>query len=88
MDKCCLSAHCIDRESARIAEHVEQTAAVSVVLEQAAVVALVNKKTGFLSFEPVDPECKPVFYCSVAVVRAYYIVVLRIEMRFVWQSGL
>ena len=56
------TTHGIERESARVAKHVEYGAVFGVTLEQRTIFALVNEETGLLSLEPIDMEVQAVFH--------------------------
>ena len=56
VDYRCSSPHGIERETTCVAEHIEQTAAVSIVLEQRTVLTMVNEEAGLLSAQPVNIE--------------------------------
>ena len=55
------SAQGIDAEAAGVAEHIQNAPPPGIVLEQSAVLALVDEEPCFLSLEPVDMEFQPVF---------------------------
>ena len=54
---------CINRETTRITEHVENIASGGKLFKQQAVVTLVDEETSLLSGKPIDMEAKTLF-CS------------------------
>lgn len=82
------SSHGIDREASGVAEHVEYTATFRIVFEQRSVVALVDKKSCFLSFQPVNAETQSVFGGDVVFSRSDDILILRVEVSLIRESGL
>ena len=58
------------------------------MLEQAAVVALVNEETRLLSAQPVNVETQTVFKGLVGGETSYYIIVLGVEPGLIGQCGL
>ena len=59
----CSSSQRIHRESSCIAEHVQHLFAVGVMLQQRAVVALVNKETRLLTAKPIYSKVQPILFC-------------------------
>ena len=82
------ATHGINGKAAGVAEHIEHTPAAGIMLKQSTVVALIHKEARFLSAQPVDVELQSVFHSHTAGIVTYYICVLRIELGFIWQSGL
>ena len=88
IDRYSAAAEGVDGESARIAEHVEHSAAARIVPQQRAVVALVEKESRFLPPEPVDIEFQGVFRGYRGLESSHEISILRVEMGLVGECGL
>ncbi len=88
VDLHCASAHCIDGEAARVAEHVQHLPPLGEFLEQGAVLTLVNEETGLLTAEPVDVELQAVLEGDVSVIRPDKILVLGVEVGLVREGRL
>ena len=56
VDSLGFTTHCIDRETACIAEHIEHALALGIMLQERAVLTLVYEETGLLTAQPVDME--------------------------------
>ena len=82
------ASHCIERESAGVAEHVEYVLSLGIFLKQTAVFTLVNEEASLLSFQPVHVELQAVFQSSVVGAAPDDEAVLLSEFRFIWQSCL
>ena len=54
MDQFCSTTHSIERESTRIAEHIEHTASTSEMLDESTVLTLIDTETSLWSLEPID----------------------------------
>lgn len=81
------SAHGVEGEASGIAEHVQYAFAFSVFFEQAAVFALVDKESGFLSFEPIDIEFQAVLQGDEIVGGAVQVTVVRVDGGFEGKGG-
>lgn len=81
------SAHGVEGKTARVAEHIEYVFAFGIFFKQTAVFTLVDKESGFLSFQPVDIEFQPVFQGNEVVGRAVEIAVVRIDGGFKGKGG-
>lgn len=55
------ATHRVDGEATSVAEHIEHRAAFGILLQEAAVVALVDEETRLLAVKPVDVEFQSVF---------------------------
>ena len=71
----------VDRETACIAEHIEYSASAGILLQQAAVFALVNEKACFLPVQPVYVEAQSVFGSDVVRVSAAEKTVFLLQVR-------
>ena len=60
------TTHSIERESTRIAEHIEHTASTSEMLDERTVLTLIDEETGLLSLEPIDMELQSILKSHVA----------------------
>ena len=65
------SPHGVERESSCVAEHIQHAAPAGIMLEQRAVVALVDEESRLLTFLPVDQEVKAVLHRGVFVAPAH-----------------
>lgn len=81
------ATHGVEGEASGVAEHVEYVFAVCVFFEQAAVFALVDKESGFLSFEPIDVEFQSVFQGDEVVGSAVEVAVVRVDGGFKREGG-
>lgn len=61
MDQGSLTAHGIEREAARVTEHIEYFPAAGILFEQAAVFALVDEEACLLATQPIDMKEQSVF---------------------------
>ena len=59
------ATHSIERETTRIAEHVEHSLAFGVFLQKRTILALVNEETRLLALQPVNTEPQSVFRSNV-----------------------
>ena len=84
----CASAHGIDREAARVAEHVQHVAPGGVALQEAAVVPLVHEEARLLAAQPVDVESQTVLHGHVIRTSAQQEAVLLTESGLERQRGL
>ena len=60
MNQAGTTAHSIEREAARIAEHVQHPPVAGIAFEQRTVLTLVNEKARLLSAQPVNIELQPI----------------------------
>ena len=82
VDECSPSAHGVERETASVAEHIQDVASFGVAFEKRAVFTLVNEEAGLLSANPVGVELESVFDSGEVGRAAYEVAVLRFDGRF------
>ena len=81
------AAQGVNRETACVAEHVEQLAPFGVLLEQGSVLALVDKESGLLATQPVDVELQTILGRYVACVAAHDVAVVLVYVCLVGEGG-
>ena len=59
----CSATQGIDRETARIAEHIEHLLTLGIMLQQSTVVTLVDEEASFLTAEPINTEVQSILFC-------------------------
>ena len=74
------ASHGIEREAARIAEHIEHAAATGILLQQQAVFALVDEEARLLATQPVDIELQSVLQSHVVVAAAIEETILKFHI--------
>ncbi len=65
MHKLRTTTHGIERESACVAKHIKHTVTMAVLFEQLTVGTLIDKESGFLSFEPIYMKLESVFNSNI-----------------------
>ena len=83
-----LTSHRINRKSSGIAEHVEHTLSLGIMLEQRTVLTLIYKETGFLTSQPVDMEFQPILYSYIVSITSQDKTILLSEISLIRQGGL
>ena len=81
MNQLCAATHGVNREAARVAEHIEHRTTLRVSLEQVAVLALVDEEAGLLTLQPVDMEVQAVLHSHVAAHRTIDEAILVLHIR-------
>ena len=78
-----LASHRINREAASIAEHVEHTLTLGIMLEQRTVFTLVNEETGFLTTQPIDMEFQSILYSYIVSITSQNKAILLSEVSLI-----
>ena len=86
MNECCPTPHGIERETTRIAEHIEHFLVLGIFLEQGTVLALIDEEARLLATKPVDMEHQPILDGGVIAVATDEEAVFHLIHK--WQGGL
>ena len=65
------TTHGIERETTRIAEHIQDALTLRIMLQQRAVLTLVDKESRLLAFQPVYAELQTILSSDIIVRTAY-----------------
>ena len=88
VDQLGATAQGIDRKTARVAEHVQHPSSLAVMLQQTAVLALIDKESGLLSLEPIDVEAQTVFQRLVGLHVSDDVIIHGVEVGLVGKGSL